>query len=381
MKPRKTNRRRKRPYQAPPPSPRPTWFNRITSCIGVFCLLFAAYDLALRYVVTNDAVLTYMARHQTPFPHLWLARQLERLPFPGREAGARSGSQSDVRAYSIHGTHGTPLLPSEWVVKQLLDLFLHTSPREAVAQSGNQSPEHIVYLHTDHQNRVIATTDQQGNFTHVSLPDSFGKPQGGDPGPTNLGFPGQYYDKETGLYYNNLRTYDSVIGRYRETEPLMQRSEYIVDMAKSGMGAPVYAYAFNNPLLFIDPTGLYGTKSCGFYKQACQANGGRYFCNIAQQACAAFPFGDNPAGDRTRSPGNVSNCIRQCLQEGILEQLSAPNACSEKNRIALAANVAEHASCISGCLEDPENPFNPGGPVLPDLNPILDPILPSEHSR
>jgi RHS repeat-associated protein len=35
-----------------------------------------------------------------------------------------------------------------------------------------------------------------------------------------LRFPGQYADKETNLYYNYFRDYDSLIGRYVESDPI-----------------------------------------------------------------------------------------------------------------------------------------------------------------
>ena len=36
----------------------------------------------------------------------------------------------------------------------------------------------------------------------------------------NLRYPGQYFDKESGLHYNGFRTYDPVTGRYTQGDPI-----------------------------------------------------------------------------------------------------------------------------------------------------------------
>jgi RHS repeat-associated protein len=61
----------------------------------------------------------------------------------------------------------------------------------------------------------------------------------------NLRFPGQYFDVETGLVYNNRRTYDPTTGRFLKPNPFG---------FNGGIG--LYVYGLNDPLMYIDPTGL-----------------------------------------------------------------------------------------------------------------------------
>ncbi len=60
-------------------------------------------------------------------------------------------------------------------------------------------------------------------------------------------FSGQRYDDETHLYHFAKREYDPVQGRWLTPDPLG-----FVD------GPNLYAYVGNNPLIYVDPFGLYG---------------------------------------------------------------------------------------------------------------------------
>ncbi|MFZ5438956.1 MAG: RHS repeat-associated core domain-containing protein [Myxococcota bacterium] len=71
-----------------------------------------------------------------------------------------------------------------------------------------------------------------------------------------LRFPGQYYDEESDLHENWNRYFDPATGRYLSPEPLLQSPTYVRRMAQRGMSVPTYAYAANNPLRYVDSTGL-----------------------------------------------------------------------------------------------------------------------------
>jgi RHS repeat-associated protein len=122
-----------------------------------------------------------------------------------------------------------------------------------IAQITNTpTGETLVYLHTDPLHTPRLATDPTGKVVWRWEGNAFGDtdPQEDPDGDgikttINLRYPGQYYDRETGLHYNWHRYYDPRLGRYITSDPI-------------GLigGLNTYAYVANNPLRFVDPTGL-----------------------------------------------------------------------------------------------------------------------------
>jgi RHS repeat-associated protein len=115
---------------------------------------------------------------------------------------------------------------------------------------GGVAPE-VYFVDADQINTPRQISNQAGQTVWkidlepfgANLPDE--NPVGQGAFTYNLRFPGQYFDRETGLHYNYYRDYDPQTGRYVQSDPI----------GLAG-GINTYGYVDGNPISSVDPEGL-----------------------------------------------------------------------------------------------------------------------------
>jgi RHS repeat-associated protein len=127
------------------------------------------------------------------------------------------------------------------------------------------SSERYEYVHTDHLGSAQVITDEAGQpVSGYGLKefDPFGgyrtadwsqdgvSPTGQLLG-TSRGFTGHEHLDDTGLIHMNGRVFDPELGRFMSADPIVQAPHYSQSYNR-------YAYVFNSPLSFTDPSGYYG---------------------------------------------------------------------------------------------------------------------------
>ena len=148
----------------------------------------------------------------------------------------------------------------------------------------NSGIAQMYYIVPDHLDTPRLVTDRNQNA--VWRWDQ-GEPFGNDVPNTNpagvgmfdfpLRFPGQYFDRETNIEYNAMRDFDSAIGRYIESDPIsvgLHARMWMAGLASTRLTRMTerpplainpYLYVVNNPLKWVDPTGLLEPEQTGPY--------------------------------------------------------------------------------------------------------------------
>ncbi len=123
----------------------------------------------------------------------------------------------------------------------------------------NGSAEDVYDVHSDHLDTPRLLTDSAGTVVWREAHEAFGKahPDENPDGDAtavmfNIRFPGQYFDAESGLHDNRIRSYDPGVGRYVAADPIGQSA-----------GSNLYQYVFNRPVELVDPSGE-GQSQLGF---------------------------------------------------------------------------------------------------------------------
>lgn len=157
-------------------------------------------------------------------------------------------------------------------------IYVYWNERPIAMIRNNQ----VYSIITDHLGRPNAVVDasRQTAWTASNAPFDRVSTNAITIGAFNIGYPGQYFDKETGLWYNWNRYFDGSIGRYTQSDPI----------GLAG-GLNTYSYVGNSPIGFFDPNGLW-TVNGGWganvtLGQGGGVEGGLYFTTGGDEGCAS----------------------------------------------------------------------------------------------
>ncbi|MFZ2405696.1 MAG: RHS repeat-associated core domain-containing protein, partial [Methylobacter sp.] len=216
----------------------------------------------------------------------------------------------------------------------------------------------LYYIHADHlgtprkitrpnDNRVVWSWESEafGN----SLPDQ--NPSGLGDFVFNLRFPGQYYDQETGVFYNYFRDYDPKTGRYIESDPIGLKG-----------GINTYAYVGGSPVNLVDPTGESpGTdKICKLIKlPICKIkliwDGCKWVYTKLAGSADDATTGETPVIGRTKDLKNLNPGEKSLLDR--LPDQGNPKANWEQNSSVLRQEMANNRPIRDASPGDTSGPF------------------------
>ncbi|MCB1115753.1 MAG: hypothetical protein KDK71_04710 [Chlamydiia bacterium] len=173
---------------------------------------------------------------------------------------------------------------------------------------------------------------------------------------------GEEYDEETGLIFLRNRYYDPEIGRFITPD-------FVLGDVKDPQTLNPYVFACNNPILLIDPLGLYGLKVpltfYGNYPGAKTPTGksrvGHAWMGGVDEACLHFSIGCWPGGHIEENESVRSLChesMHMTVWVTPEQSLTARHAARE-GAWTVGNNCVDHVACALDAINYPHPSFKP----------------------
>jgi len=145
---------------------------------------------------------------------------------------------------------GTRIIAEESTRYGLIEYFW-----DAIGPTGMRRNHRYYFFVRDIFNNIVEIIDQAGMSVARYLYDAWGNTAithnvGNIAHINPFRYRGKYMDRGTGFYYLQTRFYDPRVRRFINADNFM-----LVPMLAGSMELNMYAYARNNPVMFIDPTG------------------------------------------------------------------------------------------------------------------------------
>lgn len=122
-------------------------------------------------------------------------------------------------------------------------------PDRLLQKRETSNNEHYYYLHNGHGD-VVQIVDRNGQIVNTYDYDEWGNLTYEQETIDNpFKYSGEFYDEETGLYYLRARYYDPSMGRF------INKDTYEGELTNP-LSLNLYTYVENNPLIYIDPSGM-----------------------------------------------------------------------------------------------------------------------------